>query len=87
MIDRQENRRHGRDSLFLVAELRLERWLGMSPGRRVIAAVSLSMKRFDPLSSSFRSRTSIFPKIARKKVSFQTARITTTAPNGFCFSE
>lgn len=25
MIDRQDNRRHGRDSLFLVAELRLER--------------------------------------------------------------
>ncbi|ARU14931.1 PilZ domain-containing protein [Croceicoccus marinus] len=25
MIDRQDNRRHGRDSLFLVTELRLER--------------------------------------------------------------
>ncbi|GGD57825.1 PilZ domain-containing protein [Croceicoccus mobilis] len=25
MIDRHENRRHGRDSLFLVAEMRLER--------------------------------------------------------------
>lgn len=25
MIDRQDNRRHGRDSLFLVAELRLDR--------------------------------------------------------------